>query len=114
MVLVRMLVLAASLVLISACAEKSSTPRNSGVEIIDVSFQGHQENRPPYTVSKGQHVQIRVSTTVADELYVHGYEQKADAPAGYPAAVEFVADKTGRFDVEMRRAGVKLFELRVS
>jgi hypothetical protein len=110
-----MLALVASLLLTAACGGNSNTPATS-VVAINVSFVGYKVDPPQsvYNVAKGRDVRIKVESSTADELYVHGYEQKAVIPAGSPGIVEFIADKTGRFDVEMRRSHVKLFQIRVS
>ncbi|WP_444947236.1 hypothetical protein [Micromonospora ureilytica] len=63
------------------------------------------------TVSKGQLVRITVTSDVADELHVHGYDLGARLPAGTPGSVEFRADKTGLFEVETHESELVLFQL---
>ncbi|MCG5447614.1 hypothetical protein [Micromonospora hortensis] len=63
------------------------------------------------TVSKGQMVRITVTSDVADELHVHGYDLGARLPAGTPGSVEFRADKTGLFEVETHESELVLFQL---
>ncbi|MCG5455393.1 hypothetical protein PSH03_000266 [Micromonospora sp. PSH03] len=63
------------------------------------------------TVSKGQLVRITVTSDVADELHVHGYDLGARLPAGTPGSVEFRADKTGLFEVETHDSELVLFQL---
>ncbi|MEV4120010.1 hypothetical protein [Micromonospora sp. NPDC049645] len=63
------------------------------------------------TVSKGELVRITVTSDVADELHVHGYDLGARLPAGTPGSVEFRADKTGLFEVETHDSGLVLFQL---
>ncbi|MGC4857194.1 hypothetical protein ACLQ24_28460 [Micromonospora sp. DT4] len=63
------------------------------------------------TVTKGQLVRITVTSDVADELHVHGYDLGARLPAGMPGAVEFRADKTGLFEVETHETELVLFQL---
>ncbi|MEV4822205.1 hypothetical protein [Micromonospora sp. NPDC049274] len=65
------------------------------------------------TVSKGQLVRITVTSDVADELHVHGYDLGARLPAAKPASVEFRADKTGLFEVETHETELVLFQLLV-
>jgi hypothetical protein len=112
----RMLVLVVSLGLIAACSAKSNTGSGISVVSISVNYVGHKLDPPQslYEVSKGKDVRIVLSSTTADELYVHGYDKKVAVQSGYPATLEFVADKTGRFDVELRQSHVKLFQVRVS
>ncbi|MGV9213794.1 hypothetical protein ACTFTM_18225 [Micromonospora sp. RB23] len=63
------------------------------------------------TVTKGQSVRITVTSDVADELHVHGYDLGARLPAGTPGSVEFRADKTGLFEVETHETELVLFQL---
>ncbi|GAB3933721.1 hypothetical protein GCM10027614_05310 [Micromonospora vulcania] len=63
------------------------------------------------TVGKGQLVRITVTSDVADELHVHGYDLGARLPAGKAASVEFRADKTGLFEVETHETELVLFQL---
>jgi pyruvate/2-oxoglutarate dehydrogenase complex dihydrolipoamide acyltransferase (E2) component len=63
------------------------------------------------TVTKGQLVRITVTSDVADELHVHGYDLGARLPAGTPGVVEFRADKTGLFEVETHDTELVLFQL---
>lgn len=63
------------------------------------------------TVRKGQLVRITVTSDVADELHVHGYDLGARLPVGTPGSVEFRADKTGLFEVETHESELVLFQL---
>ncbi|RLP99937.1 hypothetical protein EAD98_01495 [Micromonospora sp. CV4] len=63
------------------------------------------------TVGKGELVRITVTSDVADELHVHGYDLGARLPAGTPASVEFRAEKTGLFEVETHESELVLFQL---
>ncbi|MCF0095016.1 hypothetical protein [Micromonospora sp. MH99] len=63
------------------------------------------------TVTKGQLVRITVTSDVADELHVHGYDLGARLPAGTPGSVEFRAEKTGLFEVETHETELVLFQL---
>jgi heme/copper-type cytochrome/quinol oxidase subunit 2 len=61
----------------------------------------------------GQAVVIKVTSDIADEVHLHGYDKKADAAPGTVATITFVADKPGIFEVELEKKGLKLFELEV-
>ena len=61
----------------------------------------------------GQPVVIKVTSDIADEIHLHGYDKKADAGPGMVATITFVADKPGIFEVELEKKGLKLFELEV-
>ena len=63
------------------------------------------------TVPVGKPVTIRVSSDVADEVHVHGYDLKKDVAPGAPATISFVADIPGIFEVELESRSLKLTDL---
>ena len=60
-----------------------------------------------------QPVTIRVTSDVADEVHVHGYEKKFPVAAGQRGEVTFVANIPGVFEVEFERTHKLLFTLEV-
>ncbi|MEV4754306.1 hypothetical protein AB0J86_04205 [Micromonospora sp. NPDC049559] len=62
-------------------------------------------------VAKGNLVRVTVTSDVADELHVHGYDLSAKLPAGKPASIEFRTDRTGLFEVETHETHLVLFQL---
>jgi hypothetical protein len=65
------------------------------------------------SATRGQPVVIKVTSDIADEIHLHGYDKKADAAPGTVATITFIADKPGIFEVELEKKGLKLFELEV-
>jgi hypothetical protein len=112
----RMLALVPALVLTAACGGKSTTSTPLNAMTIEIGVVGNEvtPSQPVYKVAKGRDVRINVYDTTADEVHVHGYEKTATVSAGTIVTIEFVADKTGRFDVDMNRSHLKLFQLQVS
>jgi hypothetical protein len=64
-------------------------------------------------VDRGTQVRIEVTSDRRDELHVHGYDKTAQLVPGSPAAVTFVADKSGVFEVETHASKLLLFQLLV-
>jgi hypothetical protein len=62
-------------------------------------------------VAKGNLVRITVTSDVADELHVHGYDRSLVLPAGAPASLELRVDRTGLFEVETHSSHLVLFQL---
>ena len=60
-----------------------------------------------------QPVTIRVTSDVADEIHVHGYDKTAPVAAGGTGEVTFVANIPGVFEVEFERSRKLLFTLEV-
>jgi hypothetical protein len=65
------------------------------------------------TVPLGSPVVISVSSDVADEMHVHGYERTVKVPAASTASVVFTANKPGTFVVELENPQVPLLQLQV-
>jgi heme/copper-type cytochrome/quinol oxidase subunit 2 len=56
-------------------------------------------------------VSIRVTSDVADEVHLHGYDKKVDVAPGAPATLTFTADIPGIFEVELESRSIKLIDL---
>ena len=65
------------------------------------------------TVSKGDRVVLVVSSDVADEIHLHGYDLSRDVAAGGTARLAFVANVPGRFEIELEGRGVQIGDLTV-
>jgi hypothetical protein len=65
------------------------------------------------TVPLGSPVVISVSSDVADEMHVHGYERTVKVPAASTASVVFTANKPGTFEVELENPQIPLLQLQV-
>ena len=59
------------------------------------------------------HVVLAVTSDVADEIHLHGYDKKTDVAAGGTARLPFVATIPGRFEVELESRGVQIADLTV-
>jgi ABC-type glycerol-3-phosphate transport system substrate-binding protein len=62
----------------------------------------------------GEQVRFRVSSNVADEVHVHGYDASEEIPAGGLATLSFPADIEGIFEVELHGSEKQIAELRVN
>ena len=60
-----------------------------------------------------QLITIRVTSDVADEVHVHGYEKRVAVAAGATSAVTFLANIAGVFEVELEKSGKLLFTMAV-
>ncbi|GAA4580093.1 hypothetical protein GCM10023194_07450 [Planotetraspora phitsanulokensis] len=104
---------------VSACSGSSAdtAPASAtvGVKEINVTIAAKSVTPPPgrIDVTKGQTVRITVTSDVADEAHVHGYDKGASLQPGTPATIEFVADQDGLFEVETHESGLQLFQLAV-
>ena len=65
------------------------------------------------TVDKGDRVVLVVSSDVADEVHLHGYDISRDVPAGGTVRIQFTANVPGRFEVELEERGIQVADLTV-
>lgn len=65
------------------------------------------------TVGKGDQVVLIVTSNVADEVHIHGYDLSRDVAPGQPARIVFRATIPGRFEVELEERQVPIAELTV-
>jgi len=68
-------------------------------------------NRVP--VRLGSSVALVVTSDVADEVHLHGYDRKSDVAPGGTTTIEFVADHAGVFEAEMESRGIQLVQLEI-
>lgn len=64
-------------------------------------------------VRQGDAVILRVTSDRADELHLHGYELEAQLRPGVAANLSFIANRSGRFDLELHRSHLELAALEV-
>lgn len=82
-------------VLLAGC---SSAPAQSGPVVLNLSVDNASPQRT--SVTRGQPVEITVTSEKDAEVHVHGFDVLAKASSGKPASLKFVADRTGTFEVE--------------
>lgn len=65
------------------------------------------------TVRQGERVRVRVTSDASDHVHVHGYDLFGDVAPGSPATIQFRANFTGRFEIELEDRGTPIAELEV-
>jgi plastocyanin len=66
------------------------------------------------SVRVGDTVRFEVEADIADELHVHGYDLTFDTIPDEAILVEFVADATGIFEVEIEGLGLSIVDIEVT
>ena len=64
-------------------------------------------------VDKGDRVQFRVTSDVADEIHVHGYDLMKDVAAGGSVSFDFKAETDGVYEIELEDRGEQIASLTV-
>jgi hypothetical protein len=65
------------------------------------------------TIEQGKRTMLVVSSDVADEVHLHGYDKSVDVTPGKPARLAFVASIPGRFEVELEDRGLQIADIEV-
>ena len=65
------------------------------------------------TVDKNDQVVLVVTSDVADEIHLHGYDKAKDVAAGGTIRIPFKATIPGRFEAELESRGVQIAEISV-
>jgi ABC-type glycerol-3-phosphate transport system substrate-binding protein len=65
------------------------------------------------TVDRNDQVVLVVTSDVADEIHLHGYDKARDVAAGGTIRLPFRATIPGRFEAELESRGVQIAEITV-
>ena len=99
----------------SARTSPSSSASTPAGQRIEVQVSGGQVSgdtgRVP--VAAGEHVTLVITSDVADEVHVHGYDLESELSPGQPTEIAFDAAIPGVFEVELHEAGTQLLSLQV-
>lgn len=82
----------------------------AAVEIRDGRVQGGVES---ISADVGDTVELTVTSDVADEVHVHGYDLHAPVGPDQPAVVTFQSDIPGVFEIELEQRGLRIAEATV-
>lgn len=93
-----------------------ASPTAAAGTVISVTYAGGRVSgvQTREAVALGSQVTIRVTSDIAAEVHLHGYDKMVDVPAGGTAEIPFTADIPGSFECELEGLGKLLFQLRVS
>ena len=96
----------------TAPSSRASTPAGQRIEV-QVSGGEVSGDTGRVPVAAGEHVTLVLTSDVADEVHVHGYDLEADLSPGQPTEIAFDATIPGVFEVELHEAGTQLLSLQV-
>lgn len=92
-------------------ATTGTAPAGAVVEVVvadgEVTGGGRVE------VDLGEEVVLRVTSDVADEVHIHGYDLRAEVAAGGTIEIAFTAAVPGIFEVELEGLRLPLVDLEV-
>jgi hypothetical protein len=96
-------------------ARSSAPPSTPARTVLAVTVRGGSvvEGGSRQRATLNEAVTIRVTSDVADEVHVHGYEKKFAVTAGQTGEVTFNANIPGVFEIEFERSHKQLFTMEV-
>jgi ABC-type glycerol-3-phosphate transport system substrate-binding protein len=95
-------------------AETTAPPPGPTVVRITVVDGAPQGGVVRESVDKDERVVLVVTSDVADEIHLHGYDVSRDVAAGGTVRLPFTATLPGRFEVELEERGVQIADLTVN
>ncbi|MGH9285382.1 MAG: hypothetical protein ACRD0M_06875, partial [Acidimicrobiales bacterium] len=91
-----------------------ATSTTVAARTIEVTVQGGSiVGGGRHQVSRGETVRLVVTSDVADEIHVHGFDRRATVAAGGTAEIVFVADLAGTWEIELESRRRRLLTLEV-
>lgn len=98
----------------AAPAAAVAAPAAAG-KVFDLVVRGGRLVSGPTVVKveQGDDVTLNVTADTNDELHVHGYDLHAKTRPGETQSFHFVANRTGRFGIELHHSGAELGALEV-
>jgi heme/copper-type cytochrome/quinol oxidase subunit 2 len=99
-----------------ATENPAETTTSGGAEVprIKVEDGVKTEGLDTLSVRVGETVRFVVEADTADELHVHGYDITVETIPDQEVEVEFVADATGIFEVELHHAELHVLDIEVT
>ncbi len=91
-------------------ATEAEEPTVVRITIVDGQPQGGIVRA---TVDKNDQVVLVVTSDVADEIHLHGYDVMRDVEAGGTVQLPFKATIPGRFEAELESRGVQIADITV-
>ena len=108
-------VAASSTTLAAASSVVASAPAAATPHAYEMAIEHGAKRSGPEVmqVTEGDEVTLTLRSDHADELHVHGYDLHAKVKADAPTVLNFKADRTGRFTMELHHSNVELGALEV-
>ncbi len=113
--LVGSLLLIGLFLLMRPAQETLTQPLELSARIVDFTVKDSQLAEGPtvVTVIKGTPVTLRFLSNENDEAHLHGYDLVSNLTPGQRSEISFVANISGRFDIELHKSHTSLAVLEV-
>ena len=94
----------------------TAAPAEPEVRVVALRYAGGEVvgGRARVAVGAGERVRLEVTSDVAEEVHVHGYDLEVPVAAASTTAIDLVGDLPGVWEVELHGTGDVLVELEVA
>ena len=101
---------------VAACGDAAgpTTQPDDTVRIDVIVSGGAVSGGGDVEVTLGEPVVLTVTSDVADEVHIHGYDILGDVAPGATVTIDFVADLPGIFEIELEDARLAIVALVVA
>ncbi len=113
--LVGALLLAGLFVVMKPAPDPVAPLAEDQMQIVNFTVKDGQLAEGPATVAvtQGTHVTLRFISNLKDEAHLHGYDLSADLTPGETAQIRFIANKSGRFEIELHKSHTTVAALEI-
>ena len=100
----------------AATTTSGATTTSAATELFLIKIEdgAKTEGLDTISVRVGEMVRFEVEADIVDEVHVHGYDLTWGTIPGEAVLVEFVADATGIFEVELEASGLPIVDIEVT
>lgn len=93
---------------------RSSSPRGAVTRTFALKVEESQVmGDTTMQATQGDDVIINIESKITDEIHLHGYDKEIVIEPGEKYRIEFTADQSGRFEIELHEAGQVIAALEV-
>lgn len=112
-------IIATLVLVVAACSSGDGTDSEVEIDVtvagsaITVTVDGAPSSER-VSVPLGAQVHLTITSDVADEAHLHGYDLMVDLEEGVAGSVDFIADIPGIFEMELEASSLHIIELEVA
>lgn len=108
------LIIAGILVLLGGALLFANSNKKPSPLLVNLNVSVKQSAAQTIQVKQGQTVKITFNSDINDEAHLHGYDILTELEANKSIKTEFIADLTGKFELEAEKSGQLIAVFQVS
>lgn len=91
--------------------EPVEQPRQENILVLN--YSGTTTTPQNIQIKEGEDITIKVTSPVADEVHIHGYDKTIELVPDIESSLTFNANLTGKYEIELHEAHVLLGTIEV-